>query len=301
MQNASARTLPFMDEAHRGAQPSDCPDREHLTIHCLSPSTQSGLGSPGLFDDRGRRATMAGRRPPVQEPSSQSGNLPSHPARRGETDMNPLTAQLTVIYAGMVHVHDDLPFDKAQVIMHLAGSGNNISRSGSGAFSPARPLSALTAVPQLVTPMLGSTAPQAPTPSTAGLTCRIIPGVMRRAPTANGFPNSIKAEVEECSPDKSPTPSSMPSSRSPSPVSAVQHRGSSLASSLGCQHGTSSCSQPDSPAISSLTSPRESASEEKSSIGTHYRRDHDMKQEAHKRPRTGRSPPRIDGETAADA
>lgn len=116
-----------------------------------------------------------------------------------------------------------------------------------------------------------------------------------------GFPNSIKAEVEECSPDKSPTPSSMPSSRSPSPVSAVQHRGSSLASSLGCQHGTSSCSQPDSPAISSLTSPRESASEEKSSIGTHYRRDHDMKQEAHKRPRTGRSPPRIDGETAADA
>lgn len=81
VQNASARTLPFMDEAHRGAQPSDCPDREHLTIHCLSPSTQSGLGSPGLFDDRGRRATMAGRRPPVQEPSSQSGNLPSHPAR----------------------------------------------------------------------------------------------------------------------------------------------------------------------------------------------------------------------------
>lgn len=100
------------------------------------------------------------------------------------------------IQQGMVHVHDDLPFDKAQVIMHLAGSGNNISRSGSGAFSPARPLSALTAVPQLVTPMLGSTAPQAPTPSTAGLTCRIIPGVMRRAPTANvELPQARKASL----------------------------------------------------------------------------------------------------------
>lgn len=37
------------------------------------------------------------------------------------------TAQLTIFYAGMVNVYDDVPIDKAQAIVRLAGRGNHIA------------------------------------------------------------------------------------------------------------------------------------------------------------------------------
>lgn len=152
VQNAGARTSPFRDEAQRGAQPSDRLGPEHLTTQPHAPSNQSGLGSPGPFHGRGSGTAFTGRRIPFQ-----AGNLSNHVVRYslarcsfhclpfpgvwfysfndtlsnsdvflslgchrpGGTGAKPRTAQLTIFYAGMVNVYDDVPFDKVSCAYYL--------------------------------------------------------------------------------------------------------------------------------------------------------------------------------------
>jgi hypothetical protein len=107
--------------------------------------------------------------------------------------------------------------------------------------------------------------------------------------------------------DRSPGPSvgkpatrSRSASPSPSPAAAaaVQDHRSSPA---GPRHqaGASSCSEPGSPTRPPGTPPRRSVSEERSG-GTPKRRDYEPEQKANKRARSGRSPRRLGGDTAAD-
>lgn len=116
----------------------------------------------------------------------------------------------------------------------------------------------------------------------------------------------VKEEGDESpSRDRSPGPSvGKPATRSPSPspaaggVAAMQDHRSSPG---GPRHqaGTSSCSEPGSPTRPPGTPPRKSLSEERSG-GTPKRRDYELEQSANKRARSGRSPRRLGGESAAD-
>ncbi|KAJ7243628.1 hypothetical protein O6H91_Y433600 [Diphasiastrum complanatum] len=74
----------------------------------------------------------------------------------------PLAAQMTIFYAGIVNVYDDIPDDKAQAIMLLAGCGNPLGMSALHPPANEHPTSA---------PLILAVSPSVPA-STSGDHCR---------------------------------------------------------------------------------------------------------------------------------
>lgn len=119
-----ARASALGDEAHPGAHMTV--GREPSSSHSALPFHSKVNQGNSRFENEG--ATVAA----------------GHASLAG-TGKLPCTAQLTVFYAGMVNVYEDVPADKAQAIMLLAGTGSGWSSSnytsflGSAGANPGRP------------------------------------------------------------------------------------------------------------------------------------------------------------------
>ncbi|KAH9554344.1 hypothetical protein CY35_08G059000 [Sphagnum magellanicum] len=105
----------------------------------------------------------------------------------GVVQVLPPTAQLTIFYAGIVHAYDDVPLDKLQAIMLLAGSRNTKSSSytnlpgscgASATATTAHPFLAPIIIPQ------ATRTPSSSVPSTAHTTA------INTAPTTTARPSS---------------------------------------------------------------------------------------------------------------
>lgn len=86
----------------------------------LSPNNVvygSPVSTPSLLQNASENATL-----PVHQ-----GFLPWAVNRPNSSSIRQPTAQLTIFYSGRVNVYDDVPADKANAIMLLAGTGNSWS------------------------------------------------------------------------------------------------------------------------------------------------------------------------------
>nr|QCF46596.1 TIFY motif family protein [Pohlia nutans] len=325
----------FRDEAsQRGAsQPAYSPE------HNPAPgSNQGAFGSPTPVPFHANGAAMAGKRSPFHNHPFQAGTVPNHAhvaraAPGGGKQPATSTAQLTIFYAGVVNVYDDVPFDKAQAIMLLAGSGN--TWSGSNYMNP--PVAAPARNPFLKTPMAvpsqSTPAPPAPPPRPGVVFSNIRPPpttnvelpqarkaslarfLEKRKDRVRKVPVSEEGEAAPGSRDKSPDrPVSKPAtSRSPSPSPAAapalpaQHTGPRASPApagrrdppASCSEGP--CSPPTKPPGTPprqngmLESEKRSPKRRDTNNGTTIAKDDhtNVLQQCSKRARNGRSPHRI--------
>lgn len=315
-QNAALETLSHRNEAQRGGQPSVLASAE-MPFLVLIPDTQPqpaaaiqsrGVASPVpvhfrmVNDSSGleKGATMDSHQPQMQHSTQdvtiQNGTL-SRQAQVGGADAHQPTAQLTIFYAGMVHVYDDIPPSKAQAIMLLAGSGNawssnRINLPGRGAtaqlFSAPNPQlgpstsvppvaqaakAAMTGLPWPVLPKLASNViPRSPIAKTVDVV-KELPQA-RQASLARflenrkdrvrmkAAPYRIMKEGSSTPPcNKSPgPPCSRPQTWSSSPalMVGISHQNAQATQLKGDPSCTSSGSEPNSPTRAPPTPPQQS-------------------------------------------
>ncbi|KAJ7564059.1 hypothetical protein O6H91_03G135200 [Diphasiastrum complanatum] len=173
----------IMDEKHGSPCPPDSSSsllNPDLTLSLPSawekgplPSNLGGFGSPlPVFLTSKERpgspfATVqitAARNVQGRSPSQGMQTSNELGSRHSSAHARPSTAQLTIFYAGLVNVYDEVPADKAQAIMLLAGSGNQWAAS-SGMRPPA-------AIDYPVSAPIVATSPSVPASSGAGDHCK---------------------------------------------------------------------------------------------------------------------------------
>jgi hypothetical protein len=169
-----------------------------LPVHFREANTASGLESEAAMDNQPFHQ--------MQHPMlMQCGNLqsaatlPRSAQVGGGAGVHQPTAQLTLFYAGLVHVYDDITLDKMQAIMLLA-SGSTTSSSckdPSGNGVSAHPLS--SPIPQSTPSSSVSPPPQATTTATAApssIHANILPrSIARSVHAVTELPQARKASL----------------------------------------------------------------------------------------------------------